>query len=123
MVGIGSQQCAQGGGVLAGAAAAALVVQKLDAVYIFKKPALAMTCWPKINCFHISALLIGPYYLLCKAVVFIRDRIAKLLMQAVFDDVQVSVLAEHCWNKQPIVGGPHPAITSLVTIKSAIQKF
>src|SRR5688572_10717400 len=99
MIGIGRQQRAQGGGVLAGAATAALVVQELDAVYIFKKPALAMTCWPKINCFHISALLIGHYYLLCKAVVFIRDRITQFLVQAVFDDIQVPVLTEDRWNE------------------------
>ena len=125
VVGIGRQQFAEQGGILAGSTAAALVVQELDAVHILKqtvrfhhrffyaqiRPADVRTPGIQLDQqLHFLFVLAG-------------NGIAQCVVQRLANDIQVAVLAENGGNKEPVVGGTHAAIAAVVTIESATGKF
>src|SRR6218665_3577288 len=107
MIGISCKQFAQYGCILPYPSASTLVIQELNAIYVWKHPVFpelsSSAIGGKRNGFYIFLVFIGFYELMGVCFVFFGNSISQFVVQGFPDHIQVAVFAKYGWDKQPIV--------------------
>src|SRR5205085_1785214 len=118
MMNVSSQQAGKVPGICAGAAAAAFMSEKLDAVKVGKNLALLtaiVSLAAPILKKAAAARPMSPDQIGYLTPVDLRRRISQLFFKRLFQDSGVSVFAEHQRNHQPVIARSHLAIRAVVS--------